>query len=458
MTRTRHNIASLTVGSTADAETQDWHPTLDTYARGVALMRELPETDPRSWQWAANTHGIPQGTQPRPAWGQCAHQSLAFLPWHRAYLAWFEGTIRSLTGDDEWGLPYWDYSNPGNPDAAFVPAEFRVPTRTVNGATVANPLFDQDRSVGPVPTHHADIVAALTERRYVGGYPDVGFGGADRDRRFGDVESGPHNFVHMDLGGLMDSPATAAQDPIFWLHHTNIDRLWEVWLSLPDSVPLTAAGGASAFLVTQWRSAIFWFGSEQSPSTYTMDDIEDLNSAKMGYRYESIELSDAIAEAITAARQRVPVGGGGLQLDEEEPRWEPVAASFDMTSNEERDVTFHVAPRGLDDAPPTRLVLEFAGVRAVQPHAVYVVEVRSAPDQDAHRVGRFATFGLAGTAPEEERNYLVDASAALPELLAEGWTGGQLSVNLVPEEGNPDSDDPERSIHVEQVTVYTQTP
>ncbi len=457
MARIRHDIATLTLGNVADAGTQEWHPILDTYARGVELMRALPADDPASWQWAANTHGIPRGTPPRPAWGQCAHASLFFLPWHRAYLAWFEGTVQRLTGDDGWGLPYWNYSDPGNADALFLPAEFRVPTRTIAGETVPNPLFDPSRNAGPIPVEDIDVVAALTERRFVGGVPDVGFGGTDRDRRFGDVESTPHNWVHVDIAGLMESPATAGQDPIFWLHHANIDRLWEVWLALPGSVRLTDPNGGSAFLVTQWQSAIFRFGVEQSPSTYTMDDVENLSSVAMGYEYESIELPEATVAAIAAARALVD-GGGGFALDEAEPRWEPVAASFDLESNEERDVTFHTGPRGLDDAPPNRLVLELAGVRAVRPHTAYVVEVRSAPDQAAHRAGRFATFGLAGTPPEEERNYLVDATDILPDLLAEGWAGGQLSVKLVPEEGRPGADDPDRAIRVQQVTVYAQTP
>ncbi len=139
--------------------------------------------------------------------------------------------------------------------------------------------------------------------------------------------------------------------------------------------------------MTQWRSAIFWFGLEQSPSTYTMADVEDLAGVKMGYEYESIQLPQASAEAVAAARRTAPVGGGGFPLDEAEPRWEAVAASFDLDSGEERDVTFHAAPRGLDDPPPSRLVLELAGVRAVAPHTAYVVEVRSAPDQEPHRAG-----------------------------------------------------------------------
>ena len=87
MVRTRQDVAGLTLGDAAKAETKDWHPVLDTYARGVALMSDLAEDDPRSWLWAANTHGIPAGTTPRPTWNQCAHGSVFFLPWRRAYLA-----------------------------------------------------------------------------------------------------------------------------------------------------------------------------------------------------------------------------------------------------------------------------------------------------------------------------------------------------------------------------------
>ena len=47
----------------------------------------------------------------------------------------------------------------------------------------------------------------------------------------GDLESQPHDVVHVALGGLMGDPDTAAQDPIFWLHHANIDRMWNRWLA-----------------------------------------------------------------------------------------------------------------------------------------------------------------------------------------------------------------------------------
>ena len=54
----------------------------------------------------------------------------------------------------------------------------------------------------------------------------------------GNLESNPHNQVHVDVGGnspdgqtwgLMSDPGIAALDPIFYLHHCNIDRMWAAW-------------------------------------------------------------------------------------------------------------------------------------------------------------------------------------------------------------------------------------
>jgi len=39
----------------------------------------------------------------------------------------------------------------------------------------------------------------------------------------------PHGSVHGRVGGNMGSVPYAGFDPIFWLHHANVDRLWAVW-------------------------------------------------------------------------------------------------------------------------------------------------------------------------------------------------------------------------------------
>ena len=38
-----------------------------------------------------------------------------------------------------------------------------------------------------------------------------------------------HNGVHVWVGGTMGSVGTSAYDPIFWAHHTMIDRIWRLW-------------------------------------------------------------------------------------------------------------------------------------------------------------------------------------------------------------------------------------
>jgi tyrosinase len=47
-----------------------------------------------------------------------------------------------------------------------------------------------------------------------------------------------HNGVHVWVGGTMGDIAAAAYDPLFWAHHTMIDRLWRMWeLRHPHAAP-----------------------------------------------------------------------------------------------------------------------------------------------------------------------------------------------------------------------------
>src|SRR3954447_12046686 len=72
---------------------------LDSYKKGIAAMLQLPPTDPRNWYRHAFTHVF-----------DCPHGNWWFLPWHRGYLGWLEQTIRELSGDGKFALPYWDWT------------------------------------------------------------------------------------------------------------------------------------------------------------------------------------------------------------------------------------------------------------------------------------------------------------------------------------------------------------
>src|SRR5215204_5629805 len=102
---------------------------LASYKTGISRMLSLPPADPRNWYRNAIVHLL-----------DCPHGNWWFLVWHRAYLGWLERTLRDLSGDPEFALPYWDWTktprvpasmfadvlDPNN--GAFVPTfgEFKV--------------------------------------------------------------------------------------------------------------------------------------------------------------------------------------------------------------------------------------------------------------------------------------------------------------------------------------------
>src|SRR5690242_6319467 len=103
-----------------------WDPILLWYAKAVRQMKTRPITDPTSWRYQSAVHeynaardpfrvpGEPLPSDQLRFWNRCQHGSWFFLPWHRAYLLFFERTVAAtlvgLGGPADWALPYWDYS------------------------------------------------------------------------------------------------------------------------------------------------------------------------------------------------------------------------------------------------------------------------------------------------------------------------------------------------------------
>lgn len=183
--------------------------TLESYVRAIRAMKALPERDPRSWTYQAAIYGT-VATRARAAWNTCQHGNYFFWSWHRMYLYWFERIVRRFSQDTHWALPYWNY---GVPDGRQIPSPFRDPS---------SELFVSDRRAamnagGTLPANHVDFSQALSF---------LSFSNASTA-----IEGAPHSTVHVDIGGLMGSVLTAAQDPLFYLHHANVDRLWNLWLA-----------------------------------------------------------------------------------------------------------------------------------------------------------------------------------------------------------------------------------
>ena len=259
MVRTRTEIRAL--GAT-------WNPTMLWYAKAVGALSDRPITSKLSWLYLGAMHGfdlqiwagygiieqdaeLPQASEQRAYWNQCQHQSWYFLPWHRAYLLTFEDILRDwITAQpgapQDWALPYWNYSaaaSAANPRPLAIPDAF-LADALPDGSP--NPLSIQARYGGGVDAGDAVLTKNLLHAFHRGrlGWRHSGIWRPDHallQFRRGQRLAGrpaPQPRARVDVGGqdasgaggLMSSPVTAAVDPVFWVHHANIDRLWEVWL------------------------------------------------------------------------------------------------------------------------------------------------------------------------------------------------------------------------------------
>jgi tyrosinase len=196
-------------------------PMLALYRLAVQRMKALPANDPRNWNQVTQIHVT-----------FCPHSNWFFLPWHRAYLASFERICRQITENDNFALPYWDWTT-----QPVLPAALTDPT--VDGQP--NPLFDSTRELQPNTPMPPDAVGepimtqilAETNFEMFGstrptGQTDTSARWLRAPGRTTQLEGQPHNGVHVTIGGDMGD-MNSPLDPIFWLHHCNVDRTWARW-------------------------------------------------------------------------------------------------------------------------------------------------------------------------------------------------------------------------------------
>jgi hypothetical protein len=63
-------------------------------------------------------------------------------------------------------------------------------------------------------------------------------------------EGAPHGSVHVDVDGDMGFFETAAKDPVFYAHHSNVDKIWSDWNKGSSSHTNPTS---SAFLNLSWN-------------------------------------------------------------------------------------------------------------------------------------------------------------------------------------------------------------
>ncbi len=193
---------------------------IDTLRAAYAAVYAITNRDDnRGYQYWAGKHGRPEA--------DCDHGRL-FLPWHRAYLYGLEKAMQYH--DPNVTLAYWNWSGAATLASDSLPAPC-VPATLADGSD--NPLF-----AGPIYFRQADgtLVDRLSQRgnRATPSYARLKeeVENAFEENEFlpfqGEI-NGPHGGLHVRVGGDMGAFDYAGSDPIFWIHHANVDRQWARW-------------------------------------------------------------------------------------------------------------------------------------------------------------------------------------------------------------------------------------
>jgi len=487
------------------------------YAKGVGVMQSRALSDQSSWWFFAAIHGeyitgepsfpgwgfIPGPpevpTTPVPAqnvqdlyWDQCQHQSWYFPPWHRGYLIALEAQIRaaviSLNGPQTWSLPYWNYFGPedqneippafteqnlpdGSPNPLFVEARYgrngvvfvRIPP--VSEACQTNTVYNGTNPATPPPGY---------------GGPQTTFWHGGGNQRGGNLESNPHNLVHGQVGGnapdgetwgLMSDPGLAALDPVFYLHHCNIDRLWAAWnqngnsnSNDPNWLNGPAAGGDREFAMPM---------PDGSSWVYTPNDVNSL--IQLDYNYDDLStaapvqplsiLSQRLRRLGVAPAAAATAAAAGVNMESEvNPE---LIGTHDgaiklKSSGARATVKFDSDARGamaasLSDASevklPDRVYLQLENVRGNRDSYELSVSVNQ------QRAGTVSLFGLRraslkdGQHGGEGLTFVLDITNIIDSLFLDNALDlDSLDVRVVPDQAMAESAD----ITIGRVSVYRQ--
>lgn len=198
---------------------------------------------------------VPNDGFTNDVWGTCQHGNLNFLPWHRLYLHFYEKTLRKQTGDQNFALPYWDYYAEKSPDGKGLALPALV--RSVSAAT----LYDQFRTPGLNDNTSAidpDNASAAQAFKY-----------NDFTNFSNNLQGQPHGVMHCAVGTGCSTPdmgfvPIAGLDPVFYMHHANIDRLWQCWLNKQaQGKPITLAWAkANLGMPDSWYDTPYSFADE----------------------------------------------------------------------------------------------------------------------------------------------------------------------------------------------------
>lgn len=259
-------------------------PDLSTYRDFVRIMQGFDQSKPLSWLGFANQHGSLEG-----GYKFCPHGDWYFLPWHRAYVVMYETAAQQLTKNKDFAMPYWNWTEMRQLPQAFADPMYKGKP---------NPLYVKNRNVLTGKYALTDAIVGQTQvidKIYAETVYEA-FGTTRNPRQMdlnpswvpagggaqGILERTPHNTVHNNIGAFMPT-AASPRDPVFMMHHGNIDRIWANWNAL----------GRKNSTDKLWLNMPFKDNYLKPDGTPYSSIVRDLLSiADLGYTYDQMPTSD----------------------------------------------------------------------------------------------------------------------------------------------------------------------
>ncbi|KAI9151806.1 Tyrosinase [Paramyrothecium foliicola] len=289
---------------------------------------------------------------------QCSYQEALFLPWHRAYVLLFEQVLVDnakriargypsryrndyVQAADRLRAPYWDWAL--DSDVPDITTLSRIRINVPNGdrlrqIEVDNPLYTFRFPRAALDGDYGNFDSSRRERTYrcpsPRSYPDTAnqnmegrpykewtYDALTRSNTFAEFSSTGeggvsleqiHNGVHWDAGcgGQFLNAEFSAFDPIFMLHHCNMDRLWALWQAMkPEAANFGGRyRGAARFSTPKNteitpRSPLNPFFRNSNREFHTPESVASIRG--FGYSYQGLDWNKSQDELRRDARRLV---------------------------------------------------------------------------------------------------------------------------------------------------------
>lgn len=425
---------------------QDTDPFFKKYGDAVKAMHALPKTDRRNWINQAKIHA-----------DFCHHSTLSFLHWHRHYLNFFEAICSEMIGDPDFALPYWNWSK----KSGVIPAPF-YDIANLNVEHWNDPGVYNGQSWGPInslPRRGLAKGRGLLQDPLRGGSFTLTNINSIKDSPDADLfeqslEGSPHNNGHVVSGALSSGKighigdGLSPLDPIFWLHHCMVDRVWAEWQvnhTTPDPgesydtdfvdrkgnpAPVNSSGAMTTNAMGYTYDVIqpVVAGGPAPPNGRFLESIAvDLNKALAAPPVlttlgTASNTTASKAQVATAIKVQTTNLASALAADRPTKK---LSLGQEVVTLERRRTVARISDVQVQSQSSDLLVNVFVNCPYLSPSTGFI---------DPHYAGSFSFFGRGHAGHGGAgRTYVIDITAPLQSLASEGpFKSEDLTIQLMP--------------------------